>query len=228
MIADFLSGFFGFFFFCTTGIWTQGFILARQALFALVILEIRSHSLLREAWTMIPQFHASWHHWNGRNEPPHPAIGWDGVLQNCLPGWHRTAILPISASQVARILGVIPRSCPWLAFLKLCNNLQLFLFISHFKPKSPSTYLHREDLSVWSAHKTRITCSHHGTAILGQHPALPRRAWEAHWPHHWAVGEHRPLPCLKDVPLFVYKREHEVCSAVRNGVLNSTVLITWF
>jgi hypothetical protein len=78
-------------------------------LFALVILETGSHFLPRPAWTMILPFYTYDCHWNDRLMPPCLAFfsDWDGGLTNyfCLhcPG---KVILPISASQVARITGV--------------------------------------------------------------------------------------------------------------------------
>jgi hypothetical protein len=46
------------------------------------------------------------HSWNDRHTLPHPTIGWDGVLQTFCPGWPPTAIVLISASWVARMIGV--------------------------------------------------------------------------------------------------------------------------
>jgi hypothetical protein len=55
-------------------------------LFTLVILEIRSHFLLRPAWTLIILFYASCRPWDDRLTPPHPTLfHWDGVLQIVLP-----------------------------------------------------------------------------------------------------------------------------------------------
>jgi hypothetical protein len=71
-------------FFCGIRVWTQGFSLAKQVLCHL------SHTF-------------------------GPFLLWlffgDGVLRALCPGWPQTAILPISASQVARITGV-SHLCP--------------------------------------------------------------------------------------------------------------------
>jgi hypothetical protein len=57
------------------------------ALFAMVILEIGSCSLLRLAWTVIFLYYASHCHWDGKCIPPHPTfLHWDGVSQTLLPG----------------------------------------------------------------------------------------------------------------------------------------------
>jgi hypothetical protein len=96
-----------------------------SVLFALVILEAGSHFLLKMAWTTS--------HWDNRYTPPHSIFHWNGVSLSQSPiwlgmtgdhnspsywlrrggvsqtswwGWPGTTILPISASQVARIIGM--------------------------------------------------------------------------------------------------------------------------
>jgi hypothetical protein len=71
--------FFGFVFsFGTTGVWTQGYEYAKQLLYPL------SHT----------------------SSPFCPGYSGDSVLWTICPCWPQTLILPISASQVARITGV--------------------------------------------------------------------------------------------------------------------------
>jgi hypothetical protein len=45
------------------------------------------------------------HSWDYRCAPSHPAVGCDGVWVTFSPAWTGTAILPLSASQVAGITG---------------------------------------------------------------------------------------------------------------------------
>jgi hypothetical protein len=86
---------------------------ARQVLYCL------SHSssplfLLWLFWTWVllfaqvsldysPLFYASHSGWNDRSVPPCPTIGQGEILPVYCPGWAPTMILPISASQVARV-----------------------------------------------------------------------------------------------------------------------------
>jgi hypothetical protein len=44
--------------------------------------------------------------WNNRYVPLSPAIGWDGVSQTIWPGWSWSVLPLISASQVARVIGM--------------------------------------------------------------------------------------------------------------------------
>jgi hypothetical protein len=53
---------------------------------------------------MILLFYTSQGSWDDRHAPPWPAIGWDGVLWIPCVNWPRNVILPILASQVARII----------------------------------------------------------------------------------------------------------------------------
>jgi hypothetical protein len=64
-----------FFFFDGTRVWTQGFVLAKQAL-----------------------YHVSY-----ASSPFYSGYFGDRVLQTICPGWPQTMILTISASQIARI-----------------------------------------------------------------------------------------------------------------------------
>jgi hypothetical protein len=76
--------------------WTQGLHLVRRhftawcmllVLFALVILETKSHFLPRPIWTMILLFYTSSPCWDDRHVPPCPVFfHWDGNLPNFLPG----------------------------------------------------------------------------------------------------------------------------------------------
>jgi hypothetical protein len=109
------SYFLSFLLFCSTGIWTQGFTLARQVLYYL------SHSVSifcinyfwdkvwLYGWTSVdgdPLIYASLCRWDDRLMPPYlDFIGWDGFL-NFLPGLPGTMIFPISTSWVARIAGL--------------------------------------------------------------------------------------------------------------------------
>jgi hypothetical protein len=70
-------------------------------LFALVIFGIGSHFLPRPALLFIHP-----HNWHDRCMPPHSAISWDEVSQTFCLGRRLTVILPISASWVARIIGM--------------------------------------------------------------------------------------------------------------------------
>jgi hypothetical protein len=56
--------------------------------------------------TTILQISASLLVWDDRHELLLPAIGWDRVSRALCLGWPWTAILPISASQVVRIIGL--------------------------------------------------------------------------------------------------------------------------
>jgi hypothetical protein len=87
------------FFFSGTGVWTQGFAFAKQALLPLE-----------------PQL-----------QPIFLWLFWRWALANCFPGWPQTMILWMSASQVARIIG-ISHQHPAIIFI-LIKNLVEHLFI---------------------------------------------------------------------------------------------------
>jgi hypothetical protein len=58
------------------------------------------------AFTLILLFYASCHSWVDRDMSACSAICWDSVLWTVCAGWPQTLILPILASQVARIAGL--------------------------------------------------------------------------------------------------------------------------
>jgi hypothetical protein len=55
--------------------------------------------------TVILLISASWVVWDDKCKPPCPTIDWHGVSWTFCPGCPQTATLPISASQLARIIG---------------------------------------------------------------------------------------------------------------------------
>jgi hypothetical protein len=77
------------------------------ALFFPVILDIGSCFLHRLAWTAILLFCTSHHCCNDTYVPVCSVFfHWDKVSWTFCPGWPQTATLQISASQVAKIIGV--------------------------------------------------------------------------------------------------------------------------
>jgi hypothetical protein len=87
-----------------SGVWTQGLMLARQVIYNL------SHSpSLFCSLDHDPPLFASPHSWNDRHELLHPVIVWGGVWKTFCSSW--ASILPVSASQVARIIGL--SHCAW-------------------------------------------------------------------------------------------------------------------
>jgi hypothetical protein len=77
-----------------------------QHFFVLVILEMGVLHFPRGPRSWSPCL-AICHHRDGRSAPQLcQAIDWDGVLRTVCPGWPWTLILPISASQAARITGM--------------------------------------------------------------------------------------------------------------------------
>jgi hypothetical protein len=65
-----------------------------------------------------PTIYASFSSWDDRCIPSRPIIGWDGVSWTFCWGWPGTTILPISASQVARITSVSPYTWAWKLLLE--------------------------------------------------------------------------------------------------------------
>jgi hypothetical protein len=94
---------------CVTGVWTQAFAIYHlrhtSSLLALVILEIQSCVLHRQAWSTI-LFCAFHHCWDDSWAHLCPAVGLDGILWTICLSWPETLILPVSAFQVARIIGL--------------------------------------------------------------------------------------------------------------------------
>jgi hypothetical protein len=68
-----------------------------------------------------PPIFASQNSRDDRCRPPHLVIGWNGMSQTFGMGWHQTAVLLISASQVGRITGMSHCACPF-----LCTFFQPF------------------------------------------------------------------------------------------------------
>jgi hypothetical protein len=70
----------------------------------LICFQTGSYFMSELAWTSVLLFVLP--SWEDRLLPLCPIIGWDGVLQTFGPGWPQTVMLPFSASQVARIIGL--------------------------------------------------------------------------------------------------------------------------
>jgi hypothetical protein len=113
-----------FFFSFKTGVWTQGFSLAKKALYSL------SHS----------------------SRPFCSGCFKDGVSETICPGGPQTEILPISASQVARITGmrhrcpVITTILPW-----SCSLWPLSLDLQHFLVSPILTLV--PSVSTWNGYE---------------------------------------------------------------------------
>jgi hypothetical protein len=143
MTVYFVSGF--FFFVVDFEIRTshllskQSTIWAMSSLFSLVNLKIECffwffYFLSRLFWIMLLLFQASCCRWGNRCTPPLPAFFcWNGVLLNFCPFWSQTAILPISAFQVARIIGINHSAWPN-GFLKVIKTVKFMLGISAYSP----------------------------------------------------------------------------------------------
>jgi hypothetical protein len=115
------------FFFFSTGFWTQALEIARQYSTAWAINQALFYFLAI--------FQIGFHAWGWPQTmnllpmaSPHIAvitgshyytqlIDWDGVSLTFFPGWSWTKVLPISASQVARIIGVSYHTQPLAEFL---------------------------------------------------------------------------------------------------------------
>jgi hypothetical protein len=109
--------FFGFCFGGSSGVWAQGLALARQVPYHL------SHVIIPFCfgcfWDRVSHLclgimdHSS----VDRSVPLHPAfIGWHGASQTFCLGWPWTAVLLISASQVARVIGLSHHAWPQIHF----------------------------------------------------------------------------------------------------------------
>jgi hypothetical protein len=64
--------------------------------------------------------------WDDRHVPPCPTICWDGLSLTFYPGWPQASILPVSVSQVARIIDM----CHWCtaSFKKILVHYQSHVF----------------------------------------------------------------------------------------------------
>jgi hypothetical protein len=86
-----------------------------------ISVEMGSYKLFAQAslepWSSCSQLFV----WDDRCVSPLcPVIGWDWVLKTICSGWPQTVILPISASQVARITG-LSHWCPTFVYVYACD-----------------------------------------------------------------------------------------------------------